>query len=270
MGEPRLPGAHESRRHTAGYSVVAVAGMVETVAINKSKNGEKRQIKTEENSMKKKKAISILILALSLCSLACAVTGAVWLVAAGYAEAALDAVIRWGEEGTLSAFEKVMMDRVIPMLSGFCVSAAGLYLSAKKMFKAIEKAKSNMDEATGEAVKTYEAHEAMNSRLETFMESERLAADAMRQAMKEEFDALAREQRESLAADRTAMKRIESKVDGMRSAARAAYGATGELVKNGTATRIAHIMEDTEGTEASPEQEGGAEDEVAGDDGQTA
>lgn len=220
--------------------------------------------------MKKKKVISILILALSLCSIGCAAAAAIWLIAAGYAEAAMEAVIRWGEDGTLTALENVMMNRVIPMLSGFCVSAAGLYLSARKMFKAIERAKSNMDDATCEAVRTYEAHEAMNSRLETFMERERMAADAMRQAMKEEFDALAREQRASLAADRTVMKRIEGKVDGMRSAAKAAYGATGELVRNGTATRIAYIMKETEGAEDSIEQEGGAEDEAAGDDGQTA
>lgn len=216
--------------------------------------------------MKKRKAISFLIVALCLCAL----VGTVWLVAAGYAETAMETMIRWGEDGTLTAFEAVVMDRVIPMLAGFGTSSLGLYLASRKMFKAIEKAKGKMDDATGEAVKTYETHNSMNQQLETFMENERKAAEAQRQAMKDEFAAMMSEQRASLAADRASMKRIEGKVDGIRRAEVAAFGATGELVKKGTATQIAHIIEDTEGTEVSSEQEGGEEHETAGTDGKAA
>lgn len=234
--------------------------------------------------MKKRKAISFLIVALCLCAL----VGTVWLVAAGYAETAMETMIRWGEDGTLTAFEAVVMDRVIPMLAGFGTSSLGLYLASRKMFKAIEKAKGKMDDATGEAVKTYETHNSMNQQLETFMENERKAAEAQRQAMKDEFAAIRKaaeaqrqamkdefaammsEQRASLAADRASMKRIEGKVDGIRRAEVAAFGATGELVKKGTATQIAHIIEDTEGTEVSSEQEGGEEHETAGTDGKAA
>lgn len=216
--------------------------------------------------MKKRKAISFLIVALCLCAL----VGTVWLVAAGYAETAMETMIRWGEDGTLTAFEAVVMDRVIPMLAGFGTSSLGLYLASRKMFKAIEKAKGKMDDATGEAVKTYETHNSMNQQLETFMENERKAAEAQRQAMKDEFAAMMSEQRASLAADRASMKRIEGKVDGIRRVEAAAFGATGELVKKGTATQIAHIIEDTEGTEVSSEQEGGDEHETAGTDGKAA
>lgn len=216
--------------------------------------------------MKKEKNIRLLIAALCLC----AVVGAVWLVAAGYAEAAMETLIRWGEDGTLTAFEAVMLDRVIPMLAGFGTSAFAFYLALKKKFKAIDRAKEQMDASTGEAVKTYGAHTAMNQRLETFMEEQRRANERQRQEMQEEFDAMAREQRASLAADRASMRRIEGKVDGIRRVEAVAFGATGELVKNGTATQIVHIIEDTEGAEASPGPEGGEGREAVGDDGEAA
>jgi len=213
-----------------------------------------------------KKAIGLLTVALCLCAL----VGAVWLVAEGHAEAAVDTLICWGEDGTLSALEAVLMNRVIPMLAGFGTSAFALYLALKKKFKAIDAAKGQMDAATGQAVETYGTHVELNKQMKAFMERERLAAEEQRAAIKLEFDTLAREHRESLAADRGAMRRLEGKVDGMRRATRAAFGATGELVKNGTATRIAHIMEETEGAEASSEEGGDSREEALGDDAEAA
>ncbi len=213
--------------------------------------------------MKRRKIITILIAALALN----AVVGAVWLIAAGHAETAILTLIRWDEDGTMTAFERVMLDRVIPMVVGFAVAASALYVAMRKKFKVIDTAKGKIDEATAESVKTYGAHIDMNNKLETFMAEERKKSEAERLERKRDFEQLAREQKASLAADRANIRRLEGKVDGLRAMEEAAHGGSSELVKKGVATRIAEIRKSTEGTEISSE-EGGDVHEDGGDDGE--
>ena len=215
--------------------------------------------------MKNKKIIKILIAAIALN----AVVGAVWLIAAGHAEMAILTLIRWNEDGTMTAFERVMLDRVIPMVVGFALSASALYVAMRKKFKVIDTAKGKIDEATAESVKTYGAHLDMNNKLELFMEEERRKNEEERLERKRDFEKLARDQRESLAADRANIRRLEGKVDGLRAMEEAAHGGSSELVKKGVATRIAEIRKNTEGTEISSE-EGGDGHEDGGDDGEAA
>ena len=196
-----------------------------------------------------------------------AVVGAVWLIAAGHAEAAILTLIRWNEDGTLNSFERVMLDRVIPMVVGFAVAASALYVAVRKKFKAIDAAKGKIDEATAESVKTYGSHLDMNNKLEIFMEEERRKSEEERLERKKDFEQLAREQRASLAADRANIRRLEGKVDGLRAMEEAAHGGSSELVKKGVATRISEIRKSTEGTEISSE-EGGDGHEDGGDDGE--
>lgn len=215
--------------------------------------------------MKNKKIITILIAVLALN----AVVGAVWLIAAGHAEMAILTLIRWNEDGTMNSFERVMLDRVIPMVVGFAVAASALYVAMRKKFKVIDAAKGKIDEATAESVKTYGSHLDMNNKLETFMEEERRKNEEERLERKKDFEKLAREQKASLAADRANIRRLESKVDGLRAMEEAAHGGSSELVKKGVATQIAEIRKSTEGTESSLE-EGGDGHEAGGDDGETA
>lgn len=198
-----------------------------------------------------------------------AVIGAVWLIAAGHAETAIITMIRWNEDGTMNAFERLMLDRVIPMLVGFAVAASALYIAIRKKFKVIDTAKEKIDEATAESVKTYGSHLDMNNKLKTFMEEERRKNEEERLERKKDFEKLAREQKASLAADRANIRRLESKVDGLRAMEEAAHGGSSELVKKGVATRIAEIRKNTEGTELSSE-EGGDGHEDGGDDGEAA
>lgn len=215
--------------------------------------------------MKNKKIITILIAVLALN----AVVGAVWLIAAGHAETAIQTLIRWNGDGTMTAFQRVMLDRVIPMLVGFGVSATALGVALRKKFGLIDGAKEQMDKATTESVKTYGAHLDMNNKLEIFMEEERRKSEEERLERKKDFEQLAREQRASLAADRANIRRLECKVDGLRAMEEAAHGGTSELVKKGVATQIAEIRKSTEGAENSSE-EGGDGHEAGGDDGETA
>lgn len=214
---------------------------------------------------KKKKIITIMLTAFLLN----AVIGAVWLIAAGHAEVAILTLIRWSEDGTLNSFERVVLDRVIPMLVGFAVAASALYVAVRKKFKMIDGAKEQMDKATTESVKTYGAHLDMNNKLETFMAEERRKNEEERLERKKDFEQLAREQKASLAADRANIRRLEGKVDGLRAMEEAAHGGSSELVKKGVATRIAEIRKSTEGTEISSE-EGGTGHEDGGDDGEAA
>ena len=213
--------------------------------------------------MKRRKIITILIAALALN----AVVGAVWLIAAGHAEMAILTLIRWNEDGTMNAFERLMLDRVIPMVVGFAVAASALYVAVRNKFKAIDGAKEQMDKATSESVKTYGAHEAMNNKLETFMAEERRKSEEERLERKKDFEQLAREQRDSLAADRANIRRLEGKVAGLRAMEEAAHGGSSELVTKGVATQISEIRKSTEGTEISSE-EGGDVHEDGGDDGE--
>ena len=215
--------------------------------------------------MKNKTVITILIAALMLN----AVVGAVWLIAAGHAEMAILTLIRWGEDGTMTAFQRVMLDRVIPMLVGFGVSATALGVALRRKFGLIDGAKEQMDKATSESVKTYGAHLDMNNKLETFMEEERRKNEEERLERKKDFEQLAREQKASLAADRANIRRLEGKVDGLRAMEEAAHGGSSELVKKGVATQISEIRKNTEGTENSSE-EGGDGHEDGGDDGEAA
>ena len=213
--------------------------------------------------MRNKKIITILIAVLALN----AVVGAVWLIAAGHAETAILTLIRWNEDGTMNSFERVMLDRVIPMLVGFGLSATALGVALRKKFGLIDGAKEQMDKATTESVKTYGAHIDMNNKLEIFMEEERRKNEEERLERKKDFEKLAREQKASLAADRANIRRLEGKVDGLRAMEEAAHGGSSELVKKGVATKIAEIRMSTEGTESSSE-EGGDGHEDGGDDGE--
>lgn len=215
--------------------------------------------------MKKRKVTLLLITALCLN----AMVGAVWLIAAGHAETVILTLIRWNEDGTMNAFERLMLDRVIPMLVGFAVAASALYIAIRKKFKVIDKAKEKIDEATAESVKTYGSHLDLNNKLETFMAEERRKNEEERLERRKDFELLAREQRASLATDRANIRRLEGKVDGLRAMEEAAHGGTSELVKKGVATQIAEIRKNTEGTESSSE-EGGDGHEDGGDDGETA
>jgi hypothetical protein len=212
----------------------------------------------------KKKNIIIIMLSAFLLN---AVVGAVWLIAAGHAETAILTLLRWNEDGTLTSFERVMLDRVIPMVVGFAVAASALYVAVRKKFKVIDAAKGKIDEATAESVKTYGTHIDMNNKLEIFMEEERRKNEEERLERKKDFEQLAREQKDSLAADRATIRRLEGKVDGLRAMEEAAHGGSSELVKKGVATRIAEIRKSTEGTEISSE-EGGDVHEDGGDDGE--
>ena len=213
----------------------------------------------------KKKNIIIIMLSAFLLN---AVVGAVWLIAAGHAEAAILTLLRWHEDGTLTAFQRVMLDRVIPMLVGFGVSATALGVALRKKFGLIDKAKEKIDEATTESVKTYGAHLDMNNKLETFMAEERRKNEEERLERKKDFEQLAREQRDSLAADRANIRRLEGKVDGLRAMEEAAHGGSSELVKKGVATQISEIRKSTEGTEISSEEGGDDGHEDGGDDGE--
>ena len=215
--------------------------------------------------MKKRKIITILIAVLALNAL----VGAVWLIAAGHAETAILTMIRWNEDGTMNAFERLMLDRVIPMVVGFAVAASALYVAVRKKFKVIDKAKEKIDEATAESVKTYGSHLDMNNKLETFMEEERRKNEEERLARKRDFEQLARNQQESLAADRANIRRLEGKVDGLRAMEEAAHGGSSELVKKGVATQISEIRKNTEGAGSSSE-EGGDGHEDGGNDGEAA
>jgi copper chaperone CopZ len=99
--------------------------------------------------MKNKKIITILIAALMLN----AVVGAVWLIAAGHAEMAILTLIRWSEDGTMNAFEALMLDRVIPMVVGFAVAASALYVAMRKKFKLIDLDCANCAAKMEEAIK---------------------------------------------------------------------------------------------------------------------
>ena len=195
---------------------------------------------------------------------------AVWMVTAGHAETAMVTVMGWSEDGTIDAFEEVVVEDVIPMLGGIAAAVGGGMAVLCPTLKKLREAKKQMDTGTEQAVSTYGERKAMQEEMQTFMEEQRRAADEIRREQREALEELKREQRESLASDRAAIKRIEGKVDGIRRVEAAAFGATGELVKKGTATQIVHIIEETEGMDPVGEEEGGDVHEDAGDDGEAA
>lgn len=196
------------------------------------------------------------------------VLAAVLLIAAGYAEAAMEALFRMGEDGTLERLEAVIVDDVIPMLGGIAAAVCGAMALLFPTLKKLKEAKDKLDEGTAEAVKTYGERQRMQAEMQAFLEEQRAASEALRQEQVARLDALVQEQRASLAADRAAIKRMEGKVDGIRRVEAAAFCATGELVKKGTATQIGHILEETEGAEAADDGEGGEDGEAGGYDGE--
>ncbi len=214
---------------------------------------------------KKGKGIALIVAAMFMCAIA----GTVWLIAEGHATAAINTVIGWSDDGTIDAFEEVVIGDVIPMLAGIAAAVGGGIALLLPTLKKLNEAKKQMDAGTAQAVSTYGERVAMQGEMRMFIEEQRVAADEMRREQRESLEELKREQRESLASDRAAIKRIEGKVDGIRRVEAAAFGATGELVKKGTATQIVHIIEETEGAEAS-DTEGGGDDEADGDDDETA
>lgn len=211
------------------------------------------------------RAVSVIFLAIT----AAAILGlVVWLVATGYAEAAMETVMRWGEDGTMDAFEAFVVGDVIPMMVGIAAAVGGGIALLLPTLKKLKEAKKQMDAGTEQAVSTYGERKAMQEEMQAFMEAQRIATEEMRREMLAAHEEMKREQRESLALDRAAMKRVENKVDGIRRMEVAAFGATGELVKKGTATQIKYICDESEGTEAC-EGEGGDSSETVGDDDET-
>ena len=216
---------------------------------------------------KRSRSVGVVV---SLIFAVCAVLGLVWMIASGNVELALETVIRWGEDGTMDNFEQVMVDHVIPLFIGIGVAAGGAIAALLPTINKLKEAKKQMDAGTEQAVSTYGERKAMNEQMETFMKKQRAENEALRREQRERLDAMEMAQRDSLASDRAAIRRIEGKLDGLRSMELTAYDASSELVKKGAASRIREICAETEGAEELSGVEGGEGCEDGRDDGQAA
>lgn len=198
----------------------------------------------------------------------------IWLISAGHVETAIQALQRWGEDGTMDCIENWIIEVLIPMLGLIAAGAGATLAMLLPLLKKLKDAKKKLDEGTAEAVATYGERNEMMENMRSFMDEQRVSLESLRaeqRAIQEEHRAalavMMEEQRASLTFDRIAIKRIEGKVDGLRRMEVAAAGATSELVKKGTVLQIAAICKETEG---GSEEEGGDARETVGDDNKAA
>lgn len=226
--------------------------------------------------MEKKKKNRALLWVLLTAVILIAVLGTVYLIGAGYAEAAIHTVIRWGEDGTLDRVGDFIEEKLPPILiaAGFAVGtilAALLPVIAK-----VKRASEQLDTGTKVSVKTAdlakasrqemkEHSETMDKRLAAFMGEMQAREDERAAEQKATLDAFIREMRAETAAERAKTRRIEGGVNKLVRMEVLAHGASEALVRKGVASEIAKVA-----SESDAEEGGEAHDEGEGHDGEAA
>lgn len=189
----------------------------------------------------------------------------VFLIGAGYAEKALDTVIRWGEDGTLDQAESFIRDELPPLLIAAGAATAAVVAALHSVIKKIREASENFDKATKENVKSVElsteareemtAHNAaMEKRMIAFMSEIQTREEARAAEQRATLDAFMKEMRADAASERAKTRRIEGGVNKLVRMEVLAHGADDGLVKKGVANEISKVADE-------PCEEGGDDDD---------
>lgn len=225
--------------------------------------------------MEKKKKHGALLWVLAAVILI-AVLGTVYLIGAGYAEAAIHTVIRWGEDGTLDRVEVFIEEKLPPILIAAGIGVGTILAALLPVIAKVRKASEQLDTGTKVSVKTAdlaeasrqemkEHSEAMDKRLTAFMGEMQAREDARAAEQKATLDAFMKEMRADTAAERAKTRRIEGGVSKLMRMEVLAHGASEALVKKGVASEIATIA-----SEPDAEEGGDEHDEGEGHDGEAA
>lgn len=227
----------------------------------------------EKNKKKKHRA---LLWGLVLSVILAAMPGTVYLIGAGYAEVAINTVIRWGEDGTLDRFGVFIEETLPPILIAAGVGVGTILAALLPVIARIKKASEQMDTGTKVSVKTAdlaeasrqemkEHNEAMDKQLTAFMGEMQAREDARAAEQKATLDAFMKEMRADTAAERAKTRRIEGGVDKLLRVELLAHGADDSLVKKGVASEIARVADEHQPCDV---EEGGEADEAVGHDGE--
>ncbi len=207
---------------------------------------------------KKGRALIVVLLIAVLLDLA---LGAVYLIATGRMQTAIETVLRWGEDGTAERIGVFIEETLPPIIISAGVGVGAILAALLPVIGKLKTASQQMDNGTKLSVKTAELAESaraemtehgleLDLRMERFMEEQRNTLATFMEDMKRDASG-----------ERAKTGRIEDGVGKLIRMEKLAHGAEEELVKKGVASEIARITE-----EKSEEKEEESCDEDAGDD----
>lgn len=216
---------------------------------------------------KKGKALIIVLLIVTLLDL---VLGAVYLTATGRMQVAIETVMRWGEDGTLTRVGVFIEETLPPIIISAGVGVGAILAALLPVIKKLKDASQQMDHGTKISVKTAELAESareemlehdmeMNNRMELFMCEQRNTMESFIQSQSEVLSGFMRDMKADAAGERAKTGRIENGVGKLIRMEKLAHGAEEELVKKGVASEIARITEET--PEANPDGEAAEEED---------
>lgn len=216
---------------------------------------------------KKGKALIIVLLIVTLLDL---VLGAVYLTATGRMQVAIETVMRWGEDGTLTRVGVFIEETLPPIIISAGVGVGAILAALLPVIKKLKDASQQMDHGTKISVKTAELAESareemlehdmeMNNRMELFMCEQRNTMESFIQSQSEVLSAFMRDMKADAAGERAKTGRIENGVGKLIRMEKLAHGAEEELVKKGVASEIARITEET--PDATPDGEAAEEED---------
>lgn len=202
---------------------------------------------------KKGKALIIVLLIVTLLDL---VLGAVYLTATGRMQVAIETVMRWGEDGTLTRVGVFIEETLPPIIISAGVGVGAILAALLPVIKKLKDASQQMDHGTKISVKTAELAESareemlehdmeMNNRMELFMCEQRNTMESFIQSQSEVLSGFMRDMKADAAGERAKTGRIENGVGKLIRMEKLAHGAEEELVKKGVASEIARITEET-------------------------
>lgn len=216
---------------------------------------------------KKGKALIIVLLIVTLLDL---VLGAVYLTATGRMQVAIETVMRWGEDGTLTRVGVFIEETLPPIIISAGVGVGAILAALLPVIKKLKDASQQMDHGTKISVKTAELAESareemlehdmeMINRMELFMCEQRNTMESFIQSQSEVLSGFMRDMKADAAGERAKTGRIENGVGKLIRMEKLAHGAEEELVKKGVASEIARITEET--PDATPDGEAAEEED---------
>ncbi|MBO5110537.1 MAG: hypothetical protein J6D21_07460 [Clostridia bacterium] len=216
---------------------------------------------------KKGKALIIVLLIVTLLDL---VLGMVYLTATGRMQVAIETVMRWGEDGTLTRVGVFIEETLPPIIISAGVGVGAILAALLPVIKKLKDASQQMDHGTKISVKTAELAESareemlehdmeMINRMELFMCEQRNTMESFIQSQSEVLSGFMRDMKADAAGERAKTGRIENGVGKLIRMEKLAHGAEEELVKKGVASEIARITEET--PEANPDGEAADEED---------
>ncbi len=216
---------------------------------------------------KKGKALIMVLLIAVLLDLA---LGAVYLIATGRMQTAIETVLRWGEDGTAERIGVFIEETLPPIIISAGVGVGAILVALLPVIKKLKDASQQMDHGTKISVKTAELAESaraemlehdmeMENRMELFMCEQRNAMESFMQSQGEVLSGFMRDMKADAAGERAKTGRIENGVGKLIRMEKLAHGAEEELVKKGVASEIARITEET--PDATPDGEEAEEED---------